>query len=121
MNICVRFLAFEGLTQLSARGFLEYIFCCFKERPAGQFVIKKSSVSLATGFFPWFVSNYRVTYFRIRSRQLVSLTNSALFRFIWWLVHRPECKIIVECIFFPFSVGIIFSWLLGFFPLRWNT
>ena len=33
------------------------------------------------GFSQWFDSNYRVTFFRIRSRQLVSLSNSALFRF----------------------------------------
>ena len=50
MNICVRFLAFEGVTRLSARVFLEYIFCCFEEKSAGQFAIEKFSF-LSYGFF----------------------------------------------------------------------
>ena len=43
----------------------------------------RSSVSLVTGFSQWFVSNYRVTYFRIQSRQLFALSNSALFCFTY--------------------------------------
>ena len=35
VNICVRFLAFEG-DSIKSRVFLEHILCCFKERSAGQ-------------------------------------------------------------------------------------
>ena len=78
---CVRFLAFEGVTRLSPGYILEYIFCCSKDRSEGQLCLEKFSF-LATGIFQCFVSNHQVRYFRIRSRQLVSQSNSDLFRFI---------------------------------------
>ena len=53
---------------------------------------------LVTGIFQCFVSNHRVTYFRIRYRQLVSQSSSDLFRFVWGLVSGK--KIIVESNFF---------------------
>ena len=43
VNICVQFLAFEGVTRLSARVVLENIFLVCKERSAGQFAIEKFS------------------------------------------------------------------------------
>ena len=43
VNICKRFLALEGVIRLSARIFLEYIFCSFEKRSEGQFLREKFS------------------------------------------------------------------------------